>query len=65
MALKVKLGNEVLLKEDIALIEVESYIDKKTNFFPVLAGLTLLEVIIELYPHSFKWRQSSSSDYRL
>lgn len=42
---------------------VQFHTTDREAFLPVLSGLTLLEVIIELYPGSFEWREPSSSEH--
>jgi len=42
---------------------VQFHTTDREAFLPVLSGLTLLEVIIELYPDSFEWRELSSSEH--
>ena len=43
---------------------VQFHIIDREAFLPVLSGLTLLETIIDLYPHRFEWGQPSSSNSR-
>ena len=42
---------------------VQFHTTDREAFLPVLSGLTLLEVIIELYPGSFEWRELPSSEH--
>ncbi|MEA3485347.1 MAG: DUF1343 domain-containing protein [Candidatus Aerophobetes bacterium] len=43
---------------------VQFHIVNRDAFLPVLSGLTLLEIIIDLYPHRFGWREPFSSNSR-
>jgi len=49
--------------EDKKCEGVQFHTTDREAFLPVLSGLTLLEVIIELYPGSFEWREPSSSEH--
>lgn len=42
---------------------VQFHTTDREAFLPVLSELTLLEVIIELYPDGFEWRELSSSEH--